>query len=134
MLSRDQADRIAEKTLQDARSATPNRRPPARTHIPFLYRSAAMVALPPPIQAEVLRTARRDALRSAPFLIALFAWLALVAVVWMSVISPNRHSNWSIPFTVPIYLLPCLVQCLVTRIRVREMATQLHALALPEAR
>lgn len=124
MLSRDDANRIAEQILHQAHATRQGGHTLAPRRVPILYRSPALDALPRSVQAELLQAARQAALRSWPFIVTTFLWLALIVGAWIGTVSHHKTVHLIAPFLVWSWLAPLLVRGLVARHRVRLLATQ----------
>jgi hypothetical protein len=106
MLSKEQANAIADALLDEARAARPRR--PAQ--VPLLYRSRALRSLPNDLQSEVVREAKKEVATNPWFLGAMLVWFAVLVALW--IVKPGfPGKSGSVPMmTTLCWLVPLTVQ------------------------
>jgi hypothetical protein len=106
MLSKEQANAIADALLDEARAVRPRRSAQA----PLMYRSRALLALPNDLQSEVVQEAKKDVATNPWFLGAMLVWFAVL--VALLIIRPGfLGKSGSVPMmTTLCWLVPLIVQ------------------------
>lgn len=128
MLPKDQAERIGEVIIEQARLATLSRRRRLFVRIPLLCRCPELDSLPRSLQAHLVGQARQEIWRSWRFILAV---LALVAVctyaLWTLTMSGHRTSDLVLFFVIVNWAVLQLLRSLFLRARVRALAVRLRS-------
>ena len=119
MLSKEEANAIADALLDEARAARPDR--PAQP--PLLYRSRALRSLPDELQAEVVREATKEVAKNLWFHVAMLVWFAVLVALWIT-----KHGVLGKSGFVPVLTTLCwVVPLAVQRVLVNRNATLIAA-------
>lgn len=129
-MSRDEADRIADQILHQAKLANRGHRTPVHTSIPLLCRCRELRALPQRVQLEVIREARHEVTRNPVYVLLGLAWIVLIVALWIFVVAPLRRASLITPLIGISWINPFLVREWLLRRRVQMIALERQSLAL----
>jgi hypothetical protein len=131
VLSKAQAERIADELLEQARASRFGFPDPSGMPVPPLYQSRSMRRLPPGLQTEIVRQARLAVGSSAWFVLAVVVWIVAIALVY--VFEPTVLGFRTVPsaFMILAPLAPLLLRALLVRRAVREIADRMAPWPVP---
>lgn len=130
MLSKAQANRIADELLEQARASRFGFTDPSGMPVPPLYQCRAMRHLPQGLQAEIVRKATLAVGFSPLFILATLAWIVVLALVYA--LDPTVSGiGVSTVFLIPAPLAPLLFRALLVRSAVRKVADQVASWPVP---
>lgn len=133
MISKDQAERVGDAIVEEARLVTLSRRKRSRIRIPLLCRCPELNSLPPSLQADVVVQAGLEVMRSWRFILAELVWVVVWSYAfWTLTISGNRTSSLVFPFVTSGWAVAYLLRGVFLRSRVRASAAKLQG-AVPTA-
>jgi hypothetical protein len=127
MLSKEQANIIADGLLDGARAGRPRFYRPAGTPVHWLYRCRALRSVPEALQPEVVRQAKKETVFNPWFDILVLACLAAPWVLWATRPAVFRKSGFGMAFLALLPLVILIVQTLLVRRAINMIATQLGA-------
>jgi hypothetical protein len=130
MLSKEEANAIADTLLDEARAARPRRSEP----VPLLYRCRALRALPNELQSEVVREARKKVATNGWFLGAMLLWFAALAALLITRHGFLDTSGFAPMVTTLCWLVPLTVQGALVRRNATSIATRLAEASLNDSR
>jgi hypothetical protein len=127
VLPKDQADRVGEAIVEQARLATLSRRRQSHVRIPLLCRCPELGSLPRPLQEELVGQATHEIGRSWSFILAALVWVGVwMYELWTLTMSGHRMSGLVLLFVMVNWAVLQLLRGLFLRFRVRAMAAQLQ--------
>ena len=131
VLSKNQAERIADELLEQARASRFGFPDPSGMPVPPLYQCPSMRRLPQGLQSEIVRKARLAAGSSPWFILAVVAWIVAIALVY--VFEPVVPGFKSVPsaFMILAPLAPLLFRELLARQAARKIADRIEAWPVP---
>ncbi len=131
MLSKAQAERIADELLEQARASRFGFPDPSGMPVPPLYQSRSMQRLPPGLQTEIVRKARLAVGFSPWFILAVVAWIVAIALVY--VFEPTVLGFRTVPsaFMILAPLAPLMLRELMVRGAARKIAEQMDPWPVP---
>ncbi|MFC0254425.1 hypothetical protein [Massilia consociata] len=131
MLSKAQANRIADELLDQARARRFGFTDPSGIPVPPFYQCRSLRRLPQGLQREIVRKATSEAGWNPWFLLATAAWVAALALVY--VFEPTVLGFRLVPsaFMIMAPLAPLLFRALLVRRAVRQIADQMHPWPVP---
>jgi hypothetical protein len=133
VISKDEAERVGDAIVEQARLVTLSRRKRSRVRIPLLCRCTELNSLPPSLQADVVVQAGLEVMRSWRFILAVLAWVVVWSYAfWTLTISANRTSSLVFPFVTGCWTVAYLLRGVFLRSRVRASAAKLQG-AVPTA-
>ena len=125
MLSKDQANRVAEELLAQSRSSKFGFMDPAGIPAPPAYQCRELRALPQRLQHEVVRQAIREVGTNRTFLLIFLAWMTGCAVLWFFGQTLVRPPQGPIPALFLSLILPFAVRLFLVRRAVKLIALEL---------
>jgi len=131
VLSKAQAERIADELLEQARASRFGFPDPSGMPVPPLYQSRSMQRLPPGLQTEIVRKARLAVGFSPWFILAVVAWIVAIALVY--VFEPTVLGFRTVPsaFMILAPLAPLMLRELMVRGAARKIAEQMAPWPVP---
>jgi hypothetical protein len=133
VISKDQADRVGDAIVEQARLVTASRRQRSPARIPLLCRCPELNSLPRSLQMDVVVQAGREIVRSWRFILAVLGWMVVwTYAFWTLTASGNRMSSLVFPCVTGGWGVVYLLRSLFLRYRVRAIAAKLQG-AVPTA-
>lgn len=131
MLSKDQANRIADELLEQARASRFGFTDPSGMPVPPLYQCRSMRHLPQGLQSEIVRKATLAVGSSPWFMLIVAAWIVALALVYA--IEPTVLGVRLVPsaFMIMAPLAPLLFRALLVRRAVRKIADRMESWPIP---
>ncbi|WP_409265656.1 hypothetical protein [Massilia sp. BHUDP2] len=131
MLSKAQAERIADELFEQARASRFGFPDPSGMPVAPLYQCRSMRRLPQGLQTEIVRKATLAVGSSAWFVLAVLAWIVAIALVY--VFEPTVLGFRTVPsaFMILAPLAPLLLRALLVRRAVREIADRMAPWPVP---
>ena len=130
MLPKDQADRVGEAIIEEARLAASSRWRRRPVQIPLLCRCQELGALPRALQTKLVRQASRETVRSWRFVLVVLTWAAVwIYAFWTLTMSGHHMAGLVFPLVLINWAVLHLLRGLFLRPRVRVMAARLHGQA-----
>ena len=130
MLSTQNANRIADDIMQQARLDKLSQLTQVVPSLPLLCRFREMRSLPQQVQQAVVRQATADVLRTPAYIVSLLLSILMLGVVWWSALGATFEAKAIIPLSVLAIAIPVLLRALLVRYRARAIAAQIHVLGL----
>jgi hypothetical protein len=127
MLSKEQANIIADGLLDNARAARPRFHRAAGMPVHWLYRCRALRSVPEALQAEVVRQAKKETVFNPWFAILVVICIAAPWVSWTVRAAVFGKSGFGIPILALLPPMLSIVQILLVRRAIDMIATQLGA-------
>ena len=125
MLSKDQANCVAEELLAQARSSKFGFIDPAGIPAPPAYQCRELRALPQGLQHEVVRQARHSVGTNQTFVLIFLVWMAGCAALWVFGQTLMRPPFSPIPVLFLSLMLPFAVRLFLVRRAVKLIASEL---------
>jgi hypothetical protein len=131
VLSKAQAERIADELLEQARASRFGFPDPSGMPVAPLYQCRSMRRLPPGLQTEIVRKARLAVGSSPWFVLAVVAWIVAIALVY--VFEPTVLGFRTVPsaFMILAPLAPLMLRELMVRGAARKIAEQMDPWPVP---
>lgn len=131
MLSKAQANRIADELLEQARASRFGLTDPSGTPVAPLYQCRSLGRLPQGLQQEIVRKATQEVGSSPVFLLAVAAWIVALALVYA--IEPIVFGMRLVPsaFMIVAPLAPLLFRALLVRRAVKQIASRMDPWPIP---
>jgi hypothetical protein len=133
VLSKKQANIIADALLDEARAARPRIYRPAGTPVHWLYRCRALRSVPDALQPEVVRQAKKEIATNPWFLAAMLVWVMALAALWMTRPAFLVKAGLSAQVVTLSWLVPLLLQRVFVRRAIKTIATRLGTSAATDA-
>jgi hypothetical protein len=125
VISKAEADRLADELLEQASKSPFGVTDPSGMPVPPLYQCRELGRLPQGVQSEIVRRTTLRVGASPLFILAVVAWIALIALFYAR--------EWTLFGATPITFLilapmaPLLLRALLVRRAVRRVARQVAA-------
>ncbi|GEM_PF-2024483 len=131
MLSKAQAERIADELLEQARASRFGFPDPSGMPVAPLYQSRSMRRLPPGLQTEIVRKARLAVGFSPWFILAVVAWIAAIGLAYVIEPSVLGFQPTRSAFMMLAPLAPLMLRELLVRGAARKIAEQMDPWPVP---
>jgi len=131
VLSKAQANRIADELLEQARASRFGFTDPSGAPVAPLYQCRSLGRLPQGLQQEIVRKASQEVGSSPWFLLAVAAWIVALALVYA--IEPIVFGVQLVPsaFMIVAPLAPLLLRALLVRRAVKQIADRMEPWPIP---
>lgn len=125
MLSKNQANKIAEDIIRQAELSNTKNRKFVSIYTSLLYRCRELYSLKPWQRVEVVRQATNEVSTNRLFLFLIFSWLGLISFWFFSLTTPAR-SQWLFSYMFACCSVTLILRVVFIRHEVRKIANELR--------
>jgi hypothetical protein len=125
MLTKEQADRIADDLLAQARTRKFGFTDPAGVPVSPVYQCRDLRSLPDGLQLEVVLQATKEVATGPLFLVLMLVWLLVLCALWLFVPRLIATPAAIVPLISCSWLVPLAVRTVLIRRTVRLVAARL---------